>query len=316
MLVLWILFLLLMSFASLVLFARFSHKKAEQYLPPSGQFANLGNTRLHYVDQGQGDAVVLIHGLAGNLHNFTYGVSQPLSQSFRVISVDRPGCGYSTRDSKADASLEAQADSLIELLNHLEIETAVFVGHSLGGAISLALAQRHPTRVKALALIAPLTHLPEKPSPVFAALDISSPFLRTLMGWTLAVPGTLYRMSQSLKVVFGPEKAPADFAIRGGGIMALKPQTFITASSDIQQVSWCLPNIEAAYGNMTTPVRVLYGREDRILSCKLNGEDLPQRIPGAQVTLVSGGHMLPVTQPEITCQFIAGVAGNATGLAS
>lgn len=98
--------------------------------------------------------------------------------------------------------------------------------------------------------------------------------------------------------------------------MALKPQTFITASSDIQQVSWCLPNIEAAYGNMTTPVRVLYGREDRILSCKLNGEDLPQRIPGAQVTLVSGGHMLPVTQPDVTCQFIAVVAGNATGLAS
>jgi pimeloyl-ACP methyl ester carboxylesterase len=66
---------------------------------------------------------------------------------------------------------------------------------------------------------------------------------------------------------------------------------------------------------MTTPVHVLYGREDRILSAKLNGEDLPQRIPGAQLTLVSGGHMLPVTQAALTVQFIEGVAGNATGLA-
>ncbi len=312
-LVCYFLFLIL---AGLVLFASFADKKAEKYLPPTGQFAQLSHGRLHYVDQGQGPALVLVHGLAGNLHNFTYAVSKPLSENYRVISVDRPGCGYSTRDSKADASLEAQADTLVELLDHLNIESAVFVGHSLGGAISLAAAQRHPTRIKALALIAPLTHMPEETSPVFKALDIASPSLRKLVGWTFAVPGTLFRMSKSLKIIFGPEKAPADFAIRGGGIMALKPQTFITASSDIQNVAWSMPNIEAAYASMTTPVHVLYGREDRILSAKLNGEDLPQRIPGAQLTLISGGHMLPVTQADVTCQFISGVAGKATGLAA
>jgi len=316
MLALWVLFLLFMGALGLILFASFSNKKAEQYLPPAGQFAKLRHARLHYVDQGQGPVIVLVHGLAGNLHNFTYGVSKPLSENYRVISVDRPGCGYSTRDSQADASLEAQADTLIELLDFLNIESAVFVGHSLGGAISLAAAQRHPTRVKTLALIAPLTRLPEGgPSPVFKALDIASPGLRKLIGWTVAIPGTLYRMSASLKIIFGPEKAPSDFAIRGGGIMALKPQTYITASSDLQHVSWSMPEIEAAYSSMNTPVHVLYGREDRILSAKLNGEDLPQRIPGTQLTLVSGGHMLPVTQAALTTQFIAGVAGNATGLA-
>jgi pimeloyl-ACP methyl ester carboxylesterase len=251
----------------------------------------------------------MIHGLAGNLHNFTYGVAAPLAQNHRVICVDRPGCGYSTRPSNADASLEAQADTIVSLLDHLQIESAVFVGHSLGGAISLAAAQRHPDRVKALALIAPLTHLPDAPSPVFKALDVPSPLLRSLLGWTLAIPGTLYRMSLSLKVVFGPERAPADFAIRGGGILSLKPQTFISASSDLQNVSWSMPNIEAAYANMKTPVHVLFAHEDRILDCKLNGEDLPSRIPGAQINLVSGGHMLPVTQVELCVQFIEGVAG-------
>ena len=309
MLVLWILFLLFMSLVGLVLFAAFSNKKAEQLLPPAGSFAKLGSTRLHYVDQGQGPVIVMIHGLAGNLQNFTYGVAAPLAQKNRVICVDRPGCGYSKRSSNADASLEAQADTIVSLLDHLHIESAVFVGHSLGGAISLAAAQRHPDKVKALALIAPLTHLPDEPSPAFKSLDVPSPWLRSILGWTLAIPGTLYRMSLSLKIIFGPERAPADFAIRGGGILSLKPQTFISASSDLQNVGWSMPAIEAAYASMQTPVHVLFATEDRILDCKLNGEDLPSRIPGAQITLVTGGHMLPVTQVELCIQFIEGVAG-------
>lgn len=316
MLALWILFLLGMSTLGLVLFAAFSNKKAAQYLPPSGTFAQLGTTKLHYIDQGQGPAIVLVHGLAGSLHNFTYGLTSPLAKNYRVICVDRPGCGYSERPGHADSSLEAQADTLALLLDHLAIESAVFVGHSLGGAISLAMAQRHPQKVKALALIAPLTHLPDEPAPVFKPLDIASPVVRRLVGWTLAVPGTIYRLNASLKVIFGPEKAPADFAIRGGGILALKPKTFITASSDLQQVKSSMPSIEEGYAGMTTPVGILFGREDRVLSCKLNGEDMTGRIKGLQLTLVSGGHMLPVTQIEQSLQFVETVAGKATGLAS
>ena len=309
MLVLWILFLLFMSLVGLVLFAAFSNKKAEQLLPPAGSFAKLGSTRLHYVDQGQGPAIVMIHGIAGNLQNFTYGLATPLAQTHRVICIDRPGYGYSKRSFNADTSLEAQADIIVSLLDHLQIESAVFVGHSLGGTISLAAAQRHPDRVRALALIAPLTHLPEAHLPAFKALDLPSPLIRFILGWTLAIPGTLYRMSLSLKIIFGPERAPRDFAIRGGGILSLKPQTFITASSDVQNAIQSMPAIEAAYANMKTPVHVLFAHEDRILDCKQNGEDLPSRIPGAQITLVTGGHMLPVTQVEVCIHFIEGVAG-------
>ena len=316
MLALWILFLLFMSTLGLVLFAAFSHKKAAQYLPPAGTFAQLGNTKLHYVDQGQGPTIVMIHGLAGSLQNFTYGLASALAKNYRVICVDRPGCGYSVRASHANPSLEAQADTMVELLDHLGIESAIFVGHSLGGAISLALAQQHPQRVKALALIAPLTNLPDQTAEVFKPLDIASPFLRFAIGWTLAIPGTIYRMKASLKFIFGPEKAPADFAIRGGGILSLKPQTFISASNDLTQAKLSMPSIEEGYANMTTPIHVLYGREDRILSSKLNGEDMVNRVAGLQLTLVSGGHMLPVTQVERCVQFIEDVAGKATGLAS
>lgn len=316
MLVLWLLFLIGMSTIGLVMFSAFSNQKAKQYLPPIGSFANLNGTKLHYLDQGQGPAILMIHGLAGNLHNFTYGLASPLAQNFRVICVDRPGCGYSMRASDADSSLEAQANTLAHLLEHLGIDSAVLVGHSLGGAISLAMAQQHPQKVKALALIAPLTKLPEETARVFKPLDIASPFARQLIGWTLAVPGTIYRMKASLKVIFGPEKAPADFAIRGGGILSLQPRNFITASSDLQHAKTSMPDIEAGYASMTTPIHVLYGREDRVLSCKDNGEDLVHHIRGVQLTLVTGGHMLPVTQVEKTLQFIQEAAGNATGRAS
>jgi pimeloyl-ACP methyl ester carboxylesterase len=116
-------------------------------------------------------------------------------------------------------------------------------------------------------------------------------------------------MSESLKFIFGPERFPTDFAIRGGGILSLKPQTFISASTDLQNAEWSMPQIEESYGSMKTPVHVLFAKEDRILDCKLNGEDLRTRIPGTKVTVVSGGHMLPVTQIEVCKQFIQDVAG-------
>ena len=115
MLVLWILFLIAMMLIGLVSFALFSNKKAEDLLPPAGTFAQLGATRLHYTDQGSGPVIVMIHGLAGNLQNFTYGVSKPLADNYRVICVDRPACGYSKRNSGADASLEAGPAQVCEL---------------------------------------------------------------------------------------------------------------------------------------------------------------------------------------------------------
>jgi hypothetical protein len=59
MLALWILFLLATSVIGLIGFAAFSNKKAEDLLPPAGKFVQLGDTRLHYVDQGQGPAILI-----------------------------------------------------------------------------------------------------------------------------------------------------------------------------------------------------------------------------------------------------------------
>ena len=89
--------------------------------------------------------------------------------------------------------------------------------------MALALALEHPQHVAGLALVAPLTHLPEggKPPAAFRALTIATPWLRTLFAWTLAVPASIAGRRAVLEQVFGPEPVPHDFATRGGGLLAL-----------------------------------------------------------------------------------------------
>jgi len=69
-----------------------------------------------------------------------------------------------------------------------------------------------------------------------------------------------------------------------------------------------MQEIEAGYAGMRVPVSVLYGQGDRILSHRSNGMALVDRLPGTRLTLVEGGHMLPITQPQVTADFIAGVS--------
>jgi pimeloyl-ACP methyl ester carboxylesterase len=309
---LWVLLTLLLIFmVAPVLYTAYLARKVEAALPPNGSFVELASARLHVVDRGQGPPVLLIHGIAGNLRHFTYGVADRLAAHYRVVAVDRPGCGYSTRSPDAPVSLQAQADTMAELLDKLKIERAVIVGHSLGGAVALSLAQRHPQRVAALALVAPLTRLPDEASPVFKALAITRSWLRRAVAWTLAAPATIASSEAMLKTVFGPEAVPKDFATRGGGLLALRPSHFVAASTDFNAVPESMQAIEAAYADMRVPVCVLYGRGDRILSHRANGTDLVDKLPGTQLTLVDGGHMLPITQVQTTADFIHDVARKA-----
>ena len=65
-----------------------------------------------------------------------------------------------------------------------------------------------------------------------------------------------------------------------------------------------MPAITSRYCQLQIPVRVLFGRSDRILDWKLNGQGLVDTVAGATLTLIDGGHMLPVTMPELTADFI------------
>ncbi|WP_404992932.1 alpha/beta fold hydrolase [Cupriavidus pauculus] len=294
--------------ALLFVFTWRTTRKIEAALPPTGRFVDVPGARLHVVERGNGPAVLLVHGLSGQLANFDYGMIEPLSRDFRVIAVDRPRAGYSTRQPGAPADLRAQADTLAALIDQLGLHKPLVVGHSLGGAISLALATYHPDRVGGLALIAPLTQPPEAVSPVFQAMAVQSAFVRKLIAWTLVIPMSIRRREQVMNIVFGPDAVPADFPTRGGGLLALRPSHFIGASEDLLGVAHSLPPLLPRYSDLRVPVSILFGREDRILDYRMNGEAFVAKLPAARLTLVSGGHMLPVTAVQTSVDFVRDAA--------
>lgn len=293
------------------LFTRKLQRVAEERLPPAGQFMDVDGARLHYVDRGvlrDGPAIVMLHGLAGQLHNFGYSLVDDLAQDTRVIALDRPGSGYSTRRTGHATTLFAQADAIEELCRRLNLGRVVFVGHSLGGALSLAVALRHRERVAALALIAPLTTYSGRMPKVFGRLRIRNDLLRRAFAALLATPLLIINRDRIMPQIFGPESVPADYAVRAGGLLSLRTSQFVGASQDLGALPAVMPEIERRYPDLNVngapPIGVLYGRHDRILDAALQCHALASPVPHVQVELVDGGHMLPITQPEVCARFI------------
>ncbi|MGX4642596.1 alpha/beta fold hydrolase [Massilia sp. SYSU DXS3249] len=313
-----LLFLLALVALVLAALAWFTHRTArriDQFLPPKGQFVDVPGARLHVrelgCDPGVGPDLLLVHGLCGQMAHFDYGVVEELWKRYRVVVVDRPGSGHSLRGEATSADVSAQAGALAALIGKLGLVRPTVVGHSLGGAVALALALEHPASVGALALVAPLTRAPERAPAVFRALTIASRPLRALVAHTIALPVALSTSHKALADVFAPEAAPRDFAVKGGGLLPLRPSAFLAASCDMQAVATGVPAIEARYGELALPVGVLYGREDALLDWRINGQGLVDKVPGAWLELVDGGHMLPVTQPLLTAAFVERVAQRA-----
>lgn len=302
--------------AASALFTWRTAKRIEGYLRPAGRFIDVPGARLHVREAGNGPPLLMIHGLAGQMAHFSYALLDRLAADYRVIMVDRPGSGYSTRDAAASASASAQANAISALIAELKLDRPLVVGHSFGGTVALTLALDHPDQVGALALIAPLTHAPDDVPPAFKGLTIRSALARKFVAWTLATPMSIAKSARLLADVFGPEAVPADFATRGGGLLSLRPGAFLSSSADLLALEHTLPALEARYSQLRLPVRVLYGMNDMILDWRANGQALVDKVPGATLSLVDAGHMLPITQPEATAEFIREAAVGQYGAAA
>jgi pimeloyl-ACP methyl ester carboxylesterase len=297
----------------LVEFSVLAARRIERAVPPQGRFLDRDGQRLHYLDVGAGPVVVLIHGLGGQMGNFTHSLVDRLKADFRVIAFDRPGSGYSTRATTGPGGLRAQAANLACAIRVLGAEPAVIVGHSMGGAIALAIALDCPDCARAVALVAPLTHPVAAPPPVFRGLAIRLPFLRQIVAWTLATPVSLIGRNWGARQVFSPEPAPADFATAGGGLLSVRPSNIYASSTDMIVANDDLAGLVARYGSIRIPVGILFGRDDPILNWRIQGEATQAEIPGLDLEIVPGGHMLPITAPDTVAAFIRRIAAKADG---
>src|SRR4029077_4848012 len=112
--------------------------------------ATINGLDIHYEVQGEGPAIVFVHGL-GATSNVWHAQRTTLSRQFRVIVYDRSGCGRS-QPARDGYSIDAWTEDLAGLLDHLSVPSAVVAGHSLGSTIALRFAARYSGRTKALVL--------------------------------------------------------------------------------------------------------------------------------------------------------------------
>ena len=103
----------LASTAALVALAagvNWAARRIERRYPPIGQFIEVDGVRLHYVDVGEGEPVVLLHGNASMLQDVSIALIDRLAATHRVIAFDRPGFGYSARPKGVTWTPEAQME--------------------------------------------------------------------------------------------------------------------------------------------------------------------------------------------------------------
>lgn len=295
--------------------AAYSHhvgRAAEARVPPDGDFLEVEGARLHYVDKGrrdgEGPAVVLIHGLAGQMRNFNYEVADRLAETHRVVLIDRPGSGHSLAAPGTHPGLRAQGALIAAFLEQLQIERPLLVGHSMGGAVSLAAALAAPNRVGGLALLAPLTQPQPFGSAALQEFLRSGAALRRLIAHTVAVPILQLRSRRAVRRAFTPEYAPDDFAIRGGGLLSLRPETIDIAATELVHANPDLSAMAALYPTLDLPSAILFGAQDAVLDPERDGAPTAAAIRGCRYEVIDGGHMIPVTQPERIVQFILDTA--------
>ena len=114
--------------------------------------------RMVVEDEGEGDAVVCVHGLGGSSNTFT--PLMPVLARHRVVRIDLPGSGRSQR-TEGPLSIQRYADTVLSVCGRLNIARAHFVGHSMGNIVLQHVAVQSPGLVRSLALFGPLIAPPD-----------------------------------------------------------------------------------------------------------------------------------------------------------
>lgn len=124
--------------------------------------------KLHYQETGSGPAMILVHGWTCDLSHFAPQAAH-FSPRFRCISVDLRGHGRSDKPEQ-QYSIEGFAGDIAWMCGELGVSRAVLAGHSMGGAVVLALAAAHPELCKALVMLDPAILFPVELQPLLAQL--------------------------------------------------------------------------------------------------------------------------------------------------
>ena len=248
----------------------------------------IGDHRIAYSEGGKGETVVLVHGFGASSDSWNRMAGR-LTKKYRVIALDMPGWGQSTRIDSTSYAYPQQVERLHQFLGALGLKRFHLAGHSMGGFISSAYAARYPEEVITLGLIAP--HGVTEPQPGELALSVAT-------GDNWLVAGNVPEFDRLLDKVFAKRpylpksvfKLFAEYAIRGS---AKSARIFSEMQSNDPTLEERLPLVQA-------PTLIIWGDQDRVLH--VSGAEVFRRgIKNSELLVLPGiGHM-PLIESAREC---------------
>jgi len=153
---------------------------------PAASLVSAG-VRIHFEDGGSGPGlpVIFVHGLAGDLEMWRHQLD-PLRRTRRAVALDLRGHGLSGQAATGEYSMPAMASDVLAVANGLGIQRFVLVGHSLGGAVILAVSQAAPQRVAGLFFVDPagdVSRLPKERLDAMLEKMAPATYLDFMKGW-------------------------------------------------------------------------------------------------------------------------------------
>ncbi len=232
----------------------------ETRYPATGTRVDVGRGAIHVLDRAQrGEprgAVLMIHGASGNAADLDVALADRLSEAgFRVLSVDRPGHGWSARVGGGQGSSPVlQAEAILRAAQGLGVTQAIVVGHSLGCVTSLALALEAPDFVRALTLIAPVSH--PWPGGVAWYYNVGAhPLFGPPFRRLLTLPVGMAWMASAVKGVFAPNPAPPNFVEATRLPLVLRPLHFRANCEDVAHTEAAVGALSPRYPRDPRPDR-------------------------------------------------------------
>ena len=289
-----------LSFRALAQSITYQFDRNKTTAPPdtAGRFVVAGHTKLHYVECGNGRPVVLIHGNAGDLHDFEFGTLDLLAGNYHVIAFDLPGHGLSKMPSHAKGTIQEQAVTLHQALTALGVKDPILVGHSWGGAIALAYAVLYPHEISALVLLAPAAysdHREDAPAelllrrlPLFS--DFCIALFKPILGRKL--------LKKSLKEAFSPDPVPEDY-LKAAVTDWLDRKHLKAFIKNEVMVDSSLHKLSPQYQKIHAPVIIVTGDSDLTVPPRQNAFNLHKAITKSELLVIPhAGHQIPETHPE------------------
>jgi len=257
-----------------------------------GRVVDVGGQGVYAEIVGQGEPVVLLHGFAASSYSWREVIPE-LARHYRVIAPDLNGFGLTDRPEDVESyTRDGQVALVLRLLDSLGIETAHFVGHSYGGAVTMALVAEHPERVRSMTLVDAAA--PEYPMKRRKWLLSMRP-----VSW-LWIRGLALRKSfvrHAFDHAYHDEALITDETLEAyrdrlrvkGMVRAYRKMTKPLSKADAVRVE---------YADLHVPALVVWGADDRLVSVK-KGRTYAGLLPDYRfVTIDDCGHSPMEEQPR------------------